>query len=250
MGSKKFFEILKCAREGDRLILVGDVKQLQSIEAGGIFGKLQEIEAIKTVRMSENIRQRRKHVLETAMELAEKRFANAFARLESKERFIEIVNREERIQTVANAFLQSHDKENTLVVVRSNEERIQINDAIREGLKQNRRLNPDSYRIPVWQARNLSSIEKTMAAAYGEGDHFYVVKSGGGLPAGAVGTVMSIKHKENSLEAQVLFRDQVARKKIDLSEHGLNLNVFRASEREFSSGDRIVFHKNDRLLGI
>lgn len=250
VGSKKFYEVLKCMKRHDRMVLVGDVKQLQSIKAGGIFGKLQELKAIKTVRMAENIRQRRKHMLETAVELAEKKVEKAFARLDEKERFIEIANREERVQAVANAFIQSHDRKNTLVIVKSNQERIQINDAIRDGLKKDGRLNSNGYRLSIWQAQNFSGIEKTMTLSYREGDHFYVSKSGGGLSAGATGIVTNINHRKNSIEAEVSLNDKISTKKINLSKYGLNLNVFRASEREFTSGDKIVFHKNDRVLGI
>ncbi|TDI82638.1 MAG: conjugative relaxase [Caldithrix sp.] len=250
LGSKKFYHILNQMQEHDRVILVGDVKQLQSIEAGGIFRKLQELKVIKTARMAENIRQKTEHMKQAAIELAEKRVDKAFKRLDNKERFIEIASREERIHAVAEAFTENCDKDKTLVIVKSNQERIQINEAIRNAIQKNGRSNQRSIKTAIWQTQNLSGVEKSMAMSYRKGDHFFVSKSGGGLSAGAAGTVVHVDREKNIIQAEVSFRDKTKVKKIDLSKHGLKLNVYRASEREFTKGDKIVFLKNDRKLAV
>jgi len=89
-----------------------------------------------------------------------------------------------------------------------------------------------------------------MAGSYQKGDHFFVSKSGDGLSAGAAGTVVQVDREKNRIKAQVSFRHKTKMKKVDLSEHGLNLNVFRGAEREFTEGDKIVFLKNDKKLAV
>lgn len=41
-----------------KVVLIGDTKQLQAVEAGKMFSKLQENGALKPVKMSETLRQK------------------------------------------------------------------------------------------------------------------------------------------------------------------------------------------------
>lgn len=58
LGSRKMHALLEKAELADaKVVLIGDVKQLQAIEAGRMFGKLQETETLKTAKMKETLRQ-------------------------------------------------------------------------------------------------------------------------------------------------------------------------------------------------
>jgi ATP-dependent exoDNAse (exonuclease V) alpha subunit len=61
VGSRQMHQLLKlCCESSAKLVLIGDEKQLQAIDAGGAFRALQE--RVGTLQMTQNQRQRKAHV--------------------------------------------------------------------------------------------------------------------------------------------------------------------------------------------
>jgi len=100
LGSKKFKQILDHTKASDKIILVGDTKQKQSIAQGSIFSKLQQHKVIKTMRMKENIRQEDRIMKSAVANLAEKDIMKAFKTLTENNKIRIIEDGIDRLQEV------------------------------------------------------------------------------------------------------------------------------------------------------
>ncbi|MBI3813345.1 MAG: AAA family ATPase, partial [Nitrospinae bacterium] len=110
VGSRKMHEVLTAAEKVNaRVVLVGDTKQLQSIEAGNIFQKLQESGAMKTVEMKEVLRQKTEEYKDIVKAVSEKEIDTAFEKLEAGKKIEEIGDREERINTIVRDYTGRKD---------------------------------------------------------------------------------------------------------------------------------------------
>ncbi|MBI3599749.1 MAG: relaxase domain-containing protein, partial [Nitrospinae bacterium] len=91
VGSRQMYELLSRAEsQNARVVLAGDTKQLQSIEAGNIFQKLQESGAMKTVEMKEVLRQKTEEYKDIVKAVSEKEIDTAFEKLEAGKKIEEI----------------------------------------------------------------------------------------------------------------------------------------------------------------
>src|SRR5205807_3759731 len=120
----KFFARLK---PQDKVLLVGDSRQHQAVEAGTPFEQFQK-HGMATVKLSEIVRQRKPELKRTVEKLSAREMREAVDSLERQGRIIEIVNTKQRLKTIASAFCKSPD--NTLVVSPRNRERLQLNSLI------------------------------------------------------------------------------------------------------------------------
>jgi hypothetical protein len=91
VGSKQLHSLVSAAEKvGARLVLIGDTKQLQSISAGKMFAKMQESGAMRTVEMTEAIRQQDAGYREIVQDVAGKRIETAFGKLDKAGKLHEI----------------------------------------------------------------------------------------------------------------------------------------------------------------
>ena len=130
----------------DKLILVGDMNQLESISAGRVFeryvdyyGRMSKMTtAVKLIAMSENYRQRNP-VLREAVNFAKQgRMGDSLELLNKNGHIEEIAATEERRSRVANLY-----NRDTLIIVGTAAARDEINLKIREALKQEQKLGEE-----------------------------------------------------------------------------------------------------------
>ena len=116
----------------DRVLLIGDIRQHQGVEAGRPFEQLQEA-GMRTAKLDEIVRQK-DPALKSAVEmLATGQVSAALDALQQQGRVKEIPNREERVRAIAKSYVES--PENTLIVSPDNASRRELNIAVRQELK-------------------------------------------------------------------------------------------------------------------
>ena len=130
LGSLKFHDILERTTKKDRILLIGDIKQFPSIDAGGIFERLQHHKILEAPRMAENVRQTNEQTRKIATDFAEKRIDDPIKFLGKTGRLKEIPDQKERIDAIADSYLNNKHPDNTLVIVQSNQEPIAINNTV------------------------------------------------------------------------------------------------------------------------
>src|ERR1700689_4719837 len=139
-------EFLSRLGPNDRVLLIGDTRQHQGVEAGRPFEQLQEA-GMRTATLDDIVRQR-DPALKSAVELlATGQVSAALDVLQQEGRVKEIPNREERIRAIAKSYVESRD--NTLIVSPDNASRRELNVAVRQELKANGSLAPEDHTFRV-----------------------------------------------------------------------------------------------------
>src|SRR5579864_7979546 len=230
----------------DRVLLVGDIRQHQGVEAGRPFEQLQEA-GMRTAKLDEIIRQH-DPALKSAVELlATGQVSDALDALQQQGRVKEIPNAEERFYTIAKCYVES--PKNTLIVSPDNASRHELNLAVRQELKTTGGLGPEdhSFRVLV-QRQDMTGAERSWANHYAIGDIVRYTRGSKaiGIGAGAYASVVAIDPAANKLTVEKANRESVTYDPRRLT----GVSIYRAIEHEFSLGDRIQFTAPDKSLGV
>ncbi|MGH9830954.1 MAG: AAA family ATPase, partial [Blastocatellia bacterium] len=126
-STKQMNEFLHQLREHDRVLLVGDARQHQAVEAGTPYQQLQEA-GVQNARLDEIVRQRDPALKEVVEQLSRGQVREAIQNLDSQGRVHEIVDRNERLREIAKEYAKH--PQGTLVVSPDNQSRMEINQII------------------------------------------------------------------------------------------------------------------------
>ncbi len=248
LSSVKMHDMMKAAEKADaKVVFVGDSKQLQSIEAGKMFSKLQEKNTIKTVKMEEVQRQKTEFYKAIVRDISHKKFDKAFDKLESQEKIFEVGNREKRFDDIVKSFTEGKNYKNSIIVTARNADRNELNAAIRSELKTQGKLSQQEITFTVRESKSLNVTDKHFAQSYNRGDRIISNQAGIMGRAGTEGKVIEIDRQNHMLTVQVKDGKE---HQIDLKKQGQNLSVFSEKKQGFSQGDKIVFGKNDKSLNV
>lgn len=131
--------INKMEQLNTRLVVIGDYRQLQSIEAGRIF-YLMLGSKMQSVTMRENVRFKSFKTLEVMKEIYKDSIPKALDKLTDS--LIEIPDHNERLQKMASLYLEksSSEQSNTILITPEHKDRKIVNELIRDGLKGSGRL--------------------------------------------------------------------------------------------------------------
>ncbi|OOX21548.1 AAA family ATPase, partial [Xanthomonas axonopodis pv. cajani] len=133
VGARQMEQVMRIVEKaGARMVLLGDTKQTEAIEAGKPFAQLQQ-DGMQTARISE-IQRQKDHELKTAVEqAAEGRVTQSLAHIKHVE---ELKEPTERHRAIVNDYIQLTEPERreTLIVAGTNEARREINRMVRESL--------------------------------------------------------------------------------------------------------------------
>ncbi len=172
LSMKDAHALLRRARlEQARVLLVGDTRQLSAVEAGNPFKSLQA-GGITTAYLEIHRRQQSK-VLRSAVEkVAQGQIAEGIQLLEQANCLKELAEAEERSKQVAQDYLNlpAEEREKTLVLTGTNQERLELTKRIRAGLQAEGTLGADSFTLKGLRRRDLTTAQASYVSAYAPGD--------------------------------------------------------------------------------
>jgi conjugative relaxase-like TrwC/TraI family protein len=228
----------------DRVLLVGDTRQHQGVEAGRPFEQLQEA-GMRTAKLEQIVRQK-DPALKSAVELlAHGRSAKALIELRNQGRVQQIPDREERIRTVARSYAAS--PESTLIVSPDNASRRELNLAVRQELRATGALARDdhSFRVLV-QRQDMTGADRAWANHYEIGDIVRYSRGSKtiGIEAGTYATVVGVQPASNFLSVENESGQFITYDPRRLA----GVSLYREAVHDFSVGDRIQFTAPDKSL--
>jgi len=230
----------------DRVLLIGDTRQHQGVEAGRPFEQLQDA-GMRTARLDEIVRQK-DPALKSAVEmLATGRVSAALDALQQQGRVKEIPNSEERVRAIAKNYVES--PENTLIVSPDNASRRELNVAVRQKLKDKGMLASEDHKFDVLvQRQEMTGADRSWASHYEINDVVRYTRGSKavGIEAATYASVVAINPAANQLTVEKGTGELATYDPRRLT----GVSVYREIEREFSIGDRIQFSAPDKSLGV
>ncbi len=239
-------EFLSRLGAGDRVILIGDIRQHQGVEAGRPFEQLQDA-GMRTARLDEIIRQQDPALKSTVELLATGQVSAALEALQQQGRVKEIPNAEDRVRAIAKTYVES--PQNTLIVSPDNASRRELNVAVRQDLKLIGTLATDDHTFRVLvQRQDMTGAERSWANHYEVNDIVRYTRGSKaiGIGAGAYASVVAIDPAANLLTVEKANHELATYDPRRLT----GVSVYQEIDREFSVGERIQFTAPDKALGV
>jgi conjugative relaxase-like TrwC/TraI family protein len=230
----------------DRVLLVGDTRQHQGVDAGKPFEQMQQA-GMQTSQLDQIMRQKDPELLRVVEHFAKNETAAGVGLLQQQGRITEIPDNAQRIEAIAKDYAAK--PENTLVVSPDNASRRDINDAIRTELKGSGVVSKDDHLMDVLTQRSeLTSVDREWAANYQRGDILFYSRGSKehGIEPRSYATVTSIDAETNRITVAKEDGKQVAYDPERLS----GITAYREISRDFAQGDRIQFTSTNRELGV
>jgi conjugative relaxase-like TrwC/TraI family protein len=236
-STKQMHEFVNRLHPNDRVLLVGDRRQHEAIEAGRPFAQLQDA-GMKTVKLEEIVRQKNPELKQVVEQLARGEVREAVQGLEWQGRVHEIRGHEERIAAIAKEYAKS--PEGTLVVSPDNRSRVEINLAIRGEMQERGSVSKDEHRIEALVPRqDLTGPERTWAVRYEFNDVVRYARASKetGIERGEYARVKRVDADKNLL---TVVRADGSELTYD-PRRQQGVSVYREEPRSFAVGDRIQF---------
>jgi conjugative relaxase-like TrwC/TraI family protein len=230
----------------DRVLLIGDTRQHQSVDAGKPFEQMQQA-GMQTSRLDQIMRQKDPELLRAVEHLSRNETGIGLTLLQQQGRVTEIPDNVQRIEAIAKDYVAK--PENTLVVSPDNASRQEINNAIRTELQASAVVSQENHSMKVLTPRSdMTSVDRSWAARYQPDDvlHYTRGSKEHGIEKASYATVVSANHKENLITVQKQDGQQATYDPKRLQ----GIAAYREIDRDFAQGDRIQFTANNRELAV
>jgi conjugative relaxase-like TrwC/TraI family protein len=230
----------------DRVVLIGDIRQHQAVEAGKPFEQLQDA-GMSTAKLEQIVRQKDSDLKAIVEHFARGEVGSGIQALAKQGRITEIGDAAERIRVIARSFVEN--PENTLVISPDNASRRQLNDAIRTELQSSGRVGAENhlFRVLIPQ-QDMTGADRRWAARYNVDDVLRYSRGSKslGITAGSYARVLSTNLPENLLTVETKNRGQVTYDPRRLT----GVSIYRENEQRFAVGDRLQFVAPDKNIGV
>jgi len=251
-STKQMNEFLHRLHGEDRVLLVGDTRQHEAVEAGRPYRQLQEA-GMQIARLDEIMRQKDPALKEAVEQLARGEVRVAIENLDRQGRVYEIMNREERLVEIAREYRR--EPQGTLVISPDNESRRELNGLIHREMQERGDVSQAEHKLRVLDARqDMTGADRQWAGQYEEGDVVRYTRGSKvlGIEPGEYARVERVDGQENRLTIERENGDHQTYDPRRLA----GVAVYRETERAFSEGDRVQFtapsqdlHVANRELG-
>ena len=233
-----------------RVVLVGDSKQLDAVDAGKPFAQLQQA-GMKTAVMDEIMRQRDPALKEAVEASLAGEIGTAFEKLGPN---VAEVKADNIAGAVAARWLKlsPQERERTGVMAPSHVLREGINDYIRERLAREGRIHGPALQSERLVSKGYTNAEKALAGNYAPGDivAFHRPYKRIGVEKGDERAVMGVDHGSREVLLDSGDGGAVRWKPGEIGGRGGGSEVYRAEAIELRAGDRVRWTRNDKALGL
>lgn len=245
-STRQMHEFIERLHRNDRVLLVGDSRQHEAVEAGRPFAQLQEA-GMRTARLDDIVRQRDPELKEVVELLAGGQVGAAVESLDQQGRVHEVKGHDDRIAAIAREYAKSPD--GTLVVSPDNRSRSEINQRIHTELQSRSVVNREEHSVRTLVPRQeMTGADRSWAQQYQVDDILRYSRSSKetGIKRGEYTRVVAVNGKENTL---TVVRASGERSSYDPRRQS-GVSVYREQEKIFSVGDRIQFTAPSQELKI
>ena len=231
----------------DKVLLIGDTRQHQGVDAGKPFEQLQNA-GMKTAQLDQIVRQRpNPELLKVVEHLSNNETAIGVEMLARQGRITEIKDPQQRIEAIAKSY--TAHPENTIIVSPDNASRRAINQAVRQELQTLGVVDKTDHSMRVLTPRNdMTGADREWANRYQAGDvlHYTRGSKEHGIDSRSYARVVSTNPKENLVTVQKQDGQQVTYDPSRLR----GIAAYREIEREFAIGEKIQFTAPNRDLQV
>ena len=230
----------------DRVLVIGDIRQHQGVDAGRPFQQMQEA-GMQTSQLDKILRQKDPELLKAVQHLANNETVKGIAMLAEQGRVTEIPNGHDRIAAIAKDY--AAHPENTIIVSPDNRSRQQINEAVRVELRIRGTLAQDDQIFRTLSHRSdMTGADRTWAARYNVGEvlQYTTGSKTEGIDRDSFATVRSVDARANTITVDLDTGSSATYDPRRLR----GVNVFREAEKEFATGDRLQFTAPNKTLGV
>ena len=245
IGTRQMHDLLNLSESLKfRVVLVGDIKQLPSVEAGKPFEQL--LEKIKAAELSTVIRQRVAKHKEAVAKVASGKILESFEihkeNIKGSSQFVH-----QSVRTYLS--LTDAEQKSTLLIAPSKEHRDKISNSIVEKLSATNNLGKVSQKLEVLKPSEFKSSDYNFSSSYKAGDivKFNKDYSRQGIKKGDSLVVDRTQHKTNVL----LFKSGLRNIRFQLKagiDYQSKLEVFQKDTLAIKEGILLRFTKNDQGL--
>ena len=233
-----------------RVVLVGDAKQLDAVDAGKPFDQLQKA-GMPTAVMDEIMRQRNPALKEAVEASLAGDVARAFEKL--GENVAEV--KPDNLPGAAAArwlALSPEERANAGLMAPSHGLRERINEIVRERLVRDGAVHGPALTAERLVSHGYTSAEKTLAANYMPGDvvAFHRPYKRLGVEKGDELRVSGVHHGTRTVNLEGADGRSVAWEPGRIAARAGGIEVYRSEEIELQAGDRIRWTRNDAGLGL
>ena len=245
----KLFE--QAEKQNTRVILVGDVKQLGSVEAGAAFAQLQRA-GMETAKLGEIVRQTNAATKDAVLASIEGDARKALAALDrGGGRIIENPDRADRFAAIAKdyAALDKATRAKTLVIEPSREGRDALTADIRDALTKSGALTGPGITVQSLVAKGLTRAEARDPMSYDKGDivRFTRDYADKGVVRGEAYRVEGVDPVKSAIALKAADGREIDWR---LRQWGAGkAQAFTPQSLELKTGDSIQFTRNDREAG-
>jgi len=245
-STQQMREFLRRIDPQDKVLLIGDIRQHQGVDAGKPFEQLQQA-GMQTAQLDQIIRQRDPQLLKAVEHLSRNETEIGVQMLQQQGRVTEIADAEQRIAAIAKSYAAT--PENTIIVSPDNASRRAINQAVRQELQARGVLDKEDHSVRVLTPRTeMTGADRAWAAQYQPGDVLHYVRGSKehGIKGGSYAQVITTDPKENRVTVRKENGDQVSYDPSRLR----GISAYREIDCEFAIGDRIQLTAPNRALDV
>jgi conjugative relaxase-like TrwC/TraI family protein len=235
-----------------KLVLVGDRRQLDSVEAGVPFYEMQR-NGMPFADMREIIRQKNPQLKSAVYSTIKRDIEKAFKEIE-----YDVFETKDVANLAVKKFMElsQASRNNSIILTPANETREEVNNEISRLIHEERKQQTQNkeHVQEIYQNKNLSEAEKTRAYRFKEGDIILFSKDRNfiGVKRNTYCQVTKIDAKENLVTIKTgLFTTQTFNPiKLKGKAAKNYFEVFSKTERIFREGDRVAFNRSIPELKI